>query len=164
MSQIQEKRKVEKNRILIHNDEGNILIMNGMDKNKIYIPTFSVFEQYTGELKLTRYQSFFESIGSLDDKELLYQAHVNRKLTEVVDGKRTLVNLKEIRNYFSLYHNLTKEDITKLMKIAYAYGFQPHMVSLKEILSFSDLENLSIEREIVRAAKRLKKKLDYKIY
>lgn len=154
------KEKIEKHYLLIYNDCQEVLVLKDSVNDRIYIPTIRIIDKDSDKIRNTRYYGFVKSVVDEDKLQLLYE----NRIEYIKWYKESLVERDEVRKIFSIYHNLKREEILRLMVLSEIHSFEPYMMKLDEVLDLLYKEHLPIEKEIINATKILKKKLKYKLY
>lgn len=157
-----EEKKLEliKKSILIHNDEGKILVLKSVERPKIYVPSISIFDASKNCEQVNRYKKLIDLLFPLDELEFLSQTKKEVHDSERKSDYKNLLHVREQILYYAYYHVLQKEEIEQIMKLSYLYSFEPYMFTPLEILN----SNCTLEKGCKPAVRVLQNKLKYKVY
>lgn len=156
-----EKRlELIKKSVMIHNDEGKILVLKAINHSKLYIPSISIFNTSKNCEQNHRYKKWIDLLLPLEDLEFLSRTTKEVYQTENQANLKKLLYLKEQILYYSYYHILEKEEIEQIIKLGIQHDFEPYMLTPYEIIH----SNCSVEKGCKPALKVLQDKLKYKIY
>lgn len=151
--------EVRKKKVLLYGDDLKVLCFesDGLEP-RIFVPTIQ------NEESETMYGlNFEEQMKQIIDFSNLVPIDENLEYVmryQVHNGKAKKVCYKKIREYFSCYQNLNRNDIAMIMDIAYLNGLQPNMLTFKDIQTSSFLT----DNGLANAVHKLEQKVYYHKY
>ncbi len=145
---------LEKKKILIH-DTNKVLFFE-VDKTNVatlVVPTFS------SEGEFRESATFMKPFIKEDMLQMVYQTVTYSKILRYISSKLKKVYEKVDRNYFSYYHEFTKEEEKLILEYALKEEINAYMLSFLEIQNLESNKNFRFDEDLVHACSELENEI-----